>query len=73
MYKMNFSQTLIVYYLMMAVVIIGGFTGLYFLMFLALPLFFIAITGSNILFRAFTTKKSKSGHVHANQMNVSSH
>lgn len=73
MYKMTFSQTLIVYYLMMAVVIIGGFSGLYFLMFLALPLFIIAITGSNILFRPFMINKKAMPSNHAKQMHVQSH
>lgn len=47
MFKANFAQTLIRYYLMMLVVIIGGFTGYWLIALLALPIFLSAIMGYN--------------------------
>lgn len=55
MFKANFAQTLIRYYLMMLVVIIGGFTGYWVIALLALPIFLSAIMGYN----PFAAKKAE--------------
>lgn len=47
-FKLSFSGILIRYYLMMAVVIFGGFTGQWWIGLLALPIFISAITGLKI-------------------------
>lgn len=45
MFKLSIAGVVIRFYLMMAVVIIGGFTGMWWLAILALPIFLSAMVG----------------------------
>jgi type IV secretory pathway TrbL component len=48
LFELSFDKLLIRFYLIMLIVIVAGFTGLWWLAFLALPVFFSALMGMTI-------------------------
>ena len=58
LFQLSFDKLLIRFYLIMLVIIVAGFTGLWWLAILALPIFFTALMGMTLA-RKVTVKHTK--------------
>ena len=63
LFRISLVSMMMRYYLMMAIIVIAGFSGIWLLSLLALPVFFSALMGLQFKNTTMTTRRRKSGRV----------